>query len=472
VNVRYRCRLWPLVAAVFLIVVAGSVYPQTVEDSIDVPGAWVGSLVYNPMQDEVWGGTWSGSYVFVINADSNRVVASIPLHGPFLLACDSADNKIYISYQGVGQDSLAVIDCASYSVIKRIEMPGATMPVWDPLSNRLYVSCQYDARVAVVDCATDSILMYIPVGACPMKMYVNTLRRKLYVLNYDAGSVSVVNMLTNQLIKTVVVGGNPNAGYYSRSADKFYSAGQPGQCVVLGGVTDTIIARIPLPGTEDIPGATGNETGAWVYLGTLSGHDDYVASIDARGDSVLATGEIGREPFALAYSEESGLLYCTSSWSDEVVVLTSDGRRVVRTLSVGNDPFVFTQAPRHRRLYLGHLGGTFVYVLRDTAAGICEAGAPEVRHDWALSASPNPFSGALRIEIATTVSSVAERPGLLVCSTDGRVVRKLSLTWGLDGRASAVWDGLDADRNGAPRAVYVLKQTGSQSALCKVVKTR
>jgi YVTN family beta-propeller protein len=239
-----------LKAALMCCLFAAAGHAQYVEDSIDVGGAWVGSLAYNSREDVLYGRCSQVGYFFAISCDSNKVTNSFPLGRPRQMAYDSIDNRAYCPYEGAEEESLAVIDGRTHTRVKSIGMPGATTAVWDPASDRIYVSCQSTNKVAVVDCATDSLLTYISVGACPMKMCINTLRHKLYVLNSDAGTVSIVNMTTNKVVKTVSVGGYPNAGYYSRSADKFYSAGSYGQCIVIDGAADTIVARVLLPGVS------------------------------------------------------------------------------------------------------------------------------------------------------------------------------------------------------------------------------
>lgn len=211
---RRRCLFAALLLGCLLAATGRSQY---VEDSIDVGGAWVGSLAYNSREDVLYGRCEQASIFFAISCDSNKVIGSFPLGRPRQMIYDSTDNKVYCPYEGAEEESLAVIDGRTHTLVKSIRMPGATTAIWDSVLDRVYVSCQSTNKVAVVDCATDSLLTYISVGACPLKMYVNTLRRKLYVLNYDDGTVSIVNMNTNQVIKTVVVGGTPNAGYYARS---------------------------------------------------------------------------------------------------------------------------------------------------------------------------------------------------------------------------------------------------------------
>jgi YVTN family beta-propeller protein len=441
---------------------SGVAHGQYVEDSVDVGGSWVGSLVYNSREDVLYGESESQGLLFAISCNDNRLIATHLLSGALELVYDSIDNKAWCSYYGPDQESLAVIDGATHSIVKRIEMPGATIPVWDSVSNRVYVSCQTTNSVAVLDCTTDSLLEHIPVGACPIKMYINTRRHKLYVLNSDAGTVSIVNMTTNKVLKTVTVGGYPNAGYYCRSADKFYSAGRYEECVVIGGRADTVIARIPLPGMEDILGATGNEDAGLVYLGTFSGHNsDSVVTVLAEKDSVIAVTRIGREPWGLAYSGRSGLLYCASAITGEVRVLSGDGARTVTTLRVGSYPFVWAEVPRHGWLYVGHLGERYVYVLRDNEA---VHAAPDPESSDVIRVTPNPF--VRRVEAAWNAPL---KTGHLVrvYGQDGRSVRDAQVP---AGQIRWVWDGRDERGGLVPPGVYVLAVPGGVRA--KAVKLR
>jgi YVTN family beta-propeller protein len=457
-KVRFRPGLLATVAA--LCIAAGLAHSQYVEDSIDVGGACVGSLVYNSRSGVVYGASEHGPF-FAISCSTNTVVANFSLGAAHAVCFDSLDNKAYCTFTGNGRDSLAVIDGRTHSRVKTLPMASPMVPVWDPVSNRLYVSCGTTDRVAVMDCASDSVLTYIPVGASPRKMYINTLRRRLYVLNYDGGTVSVVDLVENRVVKTVAVGGNPDAGYYCQSADKFYCGMWHDKCAVIGGVTDTVVARIYLPGIEDLFGATGNEKAGLVYLGTFTGQDDYVATVLAEKDSVIATSLTGRDLWGLACSDQSGLVYSASSWSDEVYVLTCDGSRIVTTLHVGGYPFVFAIAPRYDRLYLAHMGGNYVYVLRDNQA---VSAAPPPESCGVVRVTPNPFTWSVAV---VWNSPIKEGHAARVYAQDGRLVRQARIP---AGEVRWVWDGRDDSGALFPPGVYIL-ETGS-GVRAKVVKLK
>ena len=452
-----------LLATVAALCIAAGVLPaQYVEDSIDVGGSSIGGLIYNSREDVLYGRCQEASIFFAISCDSNKVVNSFSLNHPRQMAYDSIDNKVYCTYEGTDEESLAVIDGRTHSLIKRIRMPGAMTVVWDQVSNRVYVSCQTTDNVAVVDCATDSLLARVPV-ACPLKMYINTLRRKLYVQSYGAGTVSIVDMTANQVIGGVEASEAPNAGYYCRSQDKFYSGGLYALSVVISGESDTIVARIPVVPDGEVLGVTGNEDDGLVYFGSSTLSDDYLAVVSAQTDSVLRMVDVGREPYGLAYYYPSRLLYCASAMANEVCVLTADGSQILTTLHVGDFPYTFATVPRHDRLYVGHLNGRYVYVLRDTSAGIAEPQSPRTGFSG-VSVTPNPFTQSLAV---AWTSLTKEGDVVRVYAQDGRMVRQARIP---AGEARWVWNGRDDSGALLPPGVYVL-ETGP-GVRAKVIKLK
>jgi len=459
-----RLRTGSLAVIAALCIAAGAGQGQYVEDSIQGPGAWVGSLVYVPEQDEVWGSSRSASTVFAISCDSNRIVATIPVHWAGKLAYDSIDGKLYCEYYGPGQESLAVISVSTRQVVRRLEMPGSSVPVWDAASNRVYVSCQATNSVAVVDCATDSLLTYIPVGDCPIKLYINTLRRKLYVLNYDDYSVSVVDMATNQVTKTIGVGEIPNAGYYCRRVDKFY-CGRDNEVVVLDGYTDSVAARIPVAEHSTVDAVSGSDERDVVVASAFTG-EGWLYAIDAGKDTVNAVVKAGRSMYAIHWSPLSDRFYCTTDFTNEVIVLSGDGRQHLASLPVANYPFVIAESPIQKRLYIGHLGSSKVYVIRDATTPWPEGQPSKPDTVSGVRLDPNPFRDRLSIASGTKVA--AGHVG--VYSEDGRLVRSLNATKTAGCVLRLTWDGRDSRGRSVSPGVYVVTAPGGVRA--KAVKLK
>jgi len=465
-NPEIRLRRLPSLAVVLLVALAGNAYSQWIEDSIQVPGAWVGSLSYNSQQDELYGTSETG-WIFIISCRSNMVTALYPLSGAFLAAYDSLDDRVYVTYHGTEVESLAVFDGGTHQLIKQLEMPGSTMPVWDRVSNRMYISCQTTNNVAVVDCATDSLLMFIRVGACPIKMYLNTLRHKLYVLNYDVATVSVIDLTRNQVIKTVAIGGIPDAGYYSSRQDKFYVSGA-WDVAVLDGASDSVIARVPLQ--MNGLGYTEAEAHDLIMVaggGVGGGAPDTVFVIDALTNALVGKLPVGREPWNLTWSAATDMVYCANSISADVTVFAGDGSRVIATLPIGANPFVLQPVPRHGRIYVGHLAGRWVHVIKDSLLGVEEPDAFAGIRGQTPQVKPNPFSQLTTMRWHSPGTSLVR-----VYGADGRFIRALPTVEFGDGSCRADWDGRDAAGVEIPPGVYCVRLASSQGVVARLTKVR
>jgi YVTN family beta-propeller protein len=437
---------------------------QCIEDSLDVGGAWVGSLVYNSREDVVYGASEEGPF-FAIACGTNTLAARYSLGHAYSICYDSLDNKAYCTITGSSEDSLAVIDGETHKRVKTIPMRGSSVPVWDPVNDYVYVSCQTERSVAVVDCASDSVLMYIPVGLYPIRLYINSLRHKLYVLNSDEGSVSVVDMTTNTVIRAVEVGGSPNAGYYSRSLDRFYCGGEYGKVAVIDGCSDSVVARIRAWYYGNTYAVSGSDRRD-VVLASLYGVGSRICTIDARTNQVDTVLPVVDGGYAIHLSRQSDRFYCTSSFTDEVVVLSGDARQLLKTLSVGDDPFVIAESPVQRRLYVGHLNSSQVYVIRDATSAWPE-GQPSMPDTTAgLLLGSSVFRDRLSIVSGTKV--VAGPIG--VYSEDGRLVRSLNAIKASGDVRRVTWDGRDSRGRTAPPGVYVVTAPGGLRA--KAVKLK
>ncbi len=447
---------------------AGVAYCQPyVEDSIDVGGAWVGGLCYNSASDVVYGGCQYGSGIFfAIACASNEVVSTWAIPWPRGMTYDSTDNKCYVAYRSDDEDSVMVIDGRTHARLRAIPVPDARLPLWEPVNNRVYVSCCEINRVSVIDCVADTVMRHIRVGTAPVHMVLNSQRRKLYAENWDAGTVSVIDLRTDSVIRTVLVGGVLEAeGCYSANLDKFYVGGER-QTVVMDGLTDSVVKRVPhgLYATDYACAVAHNRV--MVGTGGLGGTPDTLLVIDATADSVVSRLPVGSEAQDVVWSAGSDLVYC-ANYRNSVSVILGDGSRVITTLPVSRAPHELLLVPRHRRIYISHLNSRWVYVVRATVLGVEEAGAGFTWARERLVARPNPFRDA-------TVFTAEERVRvpLRIYDIDGVLVAELAPAQSGGGRLIAVWDGRNATGREVPPGVYFVRQDENNAASARLVKVR
>jgi YVTN family beta-propeller protein len=333
-------------------------------------------MVYNSKEDVVYGiSRYEDDVFFAIDCSSNRVISRLDLPRCSDLAYDSLDNKAYCTFS-FNSESLLVVDGRTHARIRALGLPseaGGGFTAWSSVLNRLYVTCD-DHDVLVLDCAADTVMATVRVGLGPKRPVVNERHRKLYVLNYQSETVSIVDMETNEVIRTIRLDNVPQAGSYSYAGDKFY-LGCPPEVLVIDGVGDTLVAQVGLPVGTSVQATVADDRTGLVAVaggGYLGETRDTVFVVDVHTDSVVSAVPVGRQTTGLLWSATRRHLYCLEGTSDSVWILAGDGRSVLASVGVGYYPSALAESPAVGRLYVGHSGTQYVYVLRDTITGVAE----------------------------------------------------------------------------------------------------
>ena len=194
--------------------------------------------------------------------------ASIPLpttnpagitvnHFPAGLTVSADGTKLWVANSL--SDSASVIDLAARTVKVIAAGSNPYAVALAPDGNTAYVSDWGGSDLTVIDTTTGTPKGTITVGEHPSALKVNAARRELYVADTDSDQVSVVNLASRKLSRTIdlapykkaPVGSNPNALALSPAGDTLYvaNAGASAVDVItlggLAGTTDKIAGRIP-----------------------------------------------------------------------------------------------------------------------------------------------------------------------------------------------------------------------------------
>ncbi len=454
-----------MVALCCVLAVAGRA--QYVEDSVEVPGGWVGSLAYNSQADVVYGTCQMANAVFAIYCPTNIMFRRLAATYAQCVVYDSIDNKAYASFGWYGEESLEVVDGRNHIITGKLSVPGANLLVWEPTRDRLYISCTTENTVAVLDCASDSVIEQIAVGAMPIALDLNTQRGKLYVQNYDDGSLSIIDLATNHVVKTVQLGGNPDAGYYAPHVDKYYCPNESNDAIaVIDGLSDSIVARVPIMANGFVHAIGGSDATDLVLAEAYNGPTQ-VYAIDARADTLISTLDVGSVIYSIACGPTTGYLYCGDTDASTITLVDPISAQVVETLMVGSAPYVLLPVPMHGRMYVGHLNTDRVYVIKDSSTGVTESDGANGLVRPRLVASPNPFSSSTALAWA---SAEASTPAVVIFNSSGREVKKLEPARRTPYACGTVWDGTDQTGSALPAGVYVARVVGRPEAGTKLVR--
>jgi len=126
---------------------------------------------------------------------------------------------------------VGVIDPTKDQLIKRIQLEANSGPMaMDPAEAKLYVVNTLSDTVSVLDANTFDILASIFVGSSftnssPVAVFVAPYGDKAYVANYNDRAVTIINTLTNKIIKRLDMGpGKPFAFASNKNSAYVYVA--------------------------------------------------------------------------------------------------------------------------------------------------------------------------------------------------------------------------------------------------------
>jgi hypothetical protein len=233
----------------------------TVRAQIPRPDSVLGEGAYS------WNWRRKKLYMSSISGGQEDSVAVIDVEGDSLLRWlpQIGNAGVYVGstdryYRPLDHIGLVGVDCATDTVVSIIAPPlpgyGFWRPSWDSVDNKLYVSIDCwgsPSKVAVYDCANDSLRALIDVPARPNVMNFSYANRKGYYSVFDmAGSPGVIDLNADTLIKTFPFNAAPpfNVVALDEKDNKAYIIGNDTDQVslyVIDCARDSVIKKIELP---------------------------------------------------------------------------------------------------------------------------------------------------------------------------------------------------------------------------------
>jgi|GEM_PF-1573105 len=148
-----------------------------------------GVMCYNPRRNRVYIADGSDGCLDVVDCATDSIVARSSIGPGVTFACyvPRFDLACFPNFDG----SITVYDCASDSIVSRVnaERP-IGVSVCDSIAGKVYTLG--GDRVYVFDIAADTFVASINVGARPCQLVWSAASRRVFVVNRDGNSVSVI----------------------------------------------------------------------------------------------------------------------------------------------------------------------------------------------------------------------------------------------------------------------------------------
>ncbi|MBS1501601.1 MAG: beta-propeller fold lactonase family protein, partial [Bacteroidetes bacterium] len=183
--------------------------------------------------------------VSVINTATNTVIATVPVGQVPNDAAVSPDSKtIYVV--NTGESSVSVIDATTNKVTSTINIDSYPRNIAiSPDGSTLYITYgQNGSVVSIVSASTGALIADVSVGTGYYGITVIPDGSKVYVANHVNGNVAVINTATNTVSGTYPIGGSPWNIMASPDGKEVYEANESlGKITVISTATNTVTGQ-------------------------------------------------------------------------------------------------------------------------------------------------------------------------------------------------------------------------------------
>ncbi|HEY4322922.1 MAG TPA: YncE family protein [Mucilaginibacter sp.] len=232
----------------------------------------------------------------------------------------------------------------------------------DGATKRVYAS--HGMQVNILDAATGDSVGYIPDTKGVHGIAIATEFNKGYTSNGRGNNITVFDLKTNQVLKQVDAGTNPDAIFYDDFSKKVYAFnGRSKDATVIDAATDAVVATIPLGGKPE----TGVSDGKGKVFVNIEDTGEEV-EIDAATYKVINRWKLegGEEPSGLAIDRETGRLFVGCGGNQTMIVLDAKNGNILAKFPIGRcDGMAFD--PGLKLAYSSNGEGT-ISVVRELSA--------------------------------------------------------------------------------------------------------
>jgi YVTN family beta-propeller protein len=345
---------------------------QYLETTIRVgSGPW--DVLWNPASNKVYTANGYDASVTIVDGSTNEVIGSVPAPGggsSWRLCWNSGHNKVYCTSDD--PDWLTVIDGTSDTLLHYVQVRGQPLYMaYNSLMDRLYISCADDRMIRAYDGGTDLLVEEVWLGTNPpLTLLWHPESNRLFCATDNPtsdDSVMVVDCSSGLVVKRHPVGALPFAMCRNKANNLVYVVSS-GRISVMSAAGDTVLETIP----ANLGGyAIGISFVPYPNKLYVAGGKTYVVDCDRQvivdSLSCPAKSAVCDTVHGKVYNAAEGYAFVIDARADTLL----------ECIPAGGGEFSATAwNSTNSRVYAADDYGNNVYVIRDTATGIAESGAP------------------------------------------------------------------------------------------------
>ncbi len=214
----------------------------------------------------------------------------------------------------------------------------------------------------------------------PEGVAVNPTTNRIYITTASQQGVWVISGVTNKIIARIPLRFTSFGIGVNVAANRVYVT-LTDSVAVVDGDTDKVITTIPFP-DDFLSGLAVNSVTNRIYVGH---GQKFVSAIDGETNQVMARVSVGLHPFGVAVDTITNLVYTAVHGRDRVSVIDGTSNEEISQIQVGNSPIGVGVNPKTSRTYVANFGNDTVSVIQD---GTVVATIPVPRDPWGVAVNP------------------------------------------------------------------------------------
>ena len=272
-------------------------------------------------------------------------------------------------------------------------------------TNRIYVSNYDSGSVTVVDGLSNAVIATIPVGSNPFGITANPATNRIYVGNRGSGTVSVIDGITNSVIGSIAVGSGPVCIAIDPVTNRIYVANNGSSNIsVIDGATDTVTTTITLTGQ---PGDIAvNPLTQRLYAGDHGGNR--VMVVDLSTSSLMTSISVSGSPTGVGVNPTTNRIYAALWNNERVAVIDGATNSVLSDVWVGSCPVGIGVNAQRNRVYAGIWGFGYTTII-DGATSSVLMNVP-TGNTWALALNAQTNRIYVTGQTANILTVIADDP--------------------------------------------------------------
>ncbi len=336
------------------------------------------------------GSSLGTAVVIDVSGDTNVgtfTVGRNPVHAASISGTDLVVNR---DDHNVNAFSLAVVGSQQDPPNNIISLPGPTpSSPNDPSASPVFVTvAQGKVFVAepglvppmVANISLASIppsVSHIPVGNNPVALVVTPDGTKLYCLNKDDGTVSVIFPALNQVVgNPIAVGASPVWGAVSRDGSRVFVLNRGSSTVsvidtTIGPTTDTVINTLSVGAGPNYIVYQASQNRAYV---TSPGDNSLSIIENATGTAPTVTIRSlagapcnAQHPVSVTALADGTRVYVADDATNSVCVLNTTTNTFTKSIAVGTTPVFIASDPGSTRVYTANSGSGDVSIIQTSS---------------------------------------------------------------------------------------------------------